>query len=108
MVAHWGMSDRVGPVYHEHKTEHPFLGQTLATEGGTSDATIHIIEEETRKILATALSGAEQILREHTAEIERLVGALLERETVEKDELVKMLGPGQAGAERVSNAIATA
>src|SRR5688572_11469993 len=48
MVAHFGMSDRVGPVFHEHKTEHPFLGQMLATEGGTSDATIHVIEQETR------------------------------------------------------------
>lgn len=27
MVAHFGMSERVGPVYHEHWTEHPFLGQ---------------------------------------------------------------------------------
>ena len=108
MVAHWGMSERVGPVYHEHKTEHPFLGQTLATEGGTSDATIHIIEDETRKILGAALSGAEQILREHRAEIERLVAALLERETVEKDELGKVLGPGQAGTERVPASIGSA
>src|SRR5690606_33089563 len=108
MVAHWGMSDRVGPVYHEHRTEHPFLGQQLATEGGTSDATVHIIEDETRRILNNALSGAEQILREHRAELERLVGALLERETVEKEELVRMLGPGQAGAERALASAANA
>lgn len=100
MVAHWGMSDRVGPVYHEHKTEHPFLGQTLATEGGTSDATVHIIEEETRRILTGALSGADELIRTRRAELEALVGALLERETVEKAELGELLGPGEAGAQR--------
>jgi cell division protease FtsH len=100
MVAHWGMSERVGPIYHEHRTEHPFLGQTLGTEGGTSDATVHIIEDETRRILATALSTAETILRERRAELEGLVAALLEHETVEKDELARLLGPGSAGSAR--------
>jgi cell division protease FtsH len=100
MVAHWGMSERVGPVYHEHKTEHPFLGQMLATEGGTSDATVHIIEDETRRILAGALSGAETLLRDRRAELERLVSALLDRETVEKEELQTLLGPGEAGTRR--------
>jgi cell division protease FtsH len=100
MVAHWGMSERVGPIYHEHRTEHPFLGQTLGTEGGTSDATIHIIEDETRRILAKALSTAETILRERRSELESLVGALLEHETVEKDELARLLGPGSAGSAR--------
>nr|PZN19914.1 MAG: cell division protein FtsH [Pseudomonadota bacterium] len=108
MVAHWGMSDRVGPVYHEHRTEHPFLGQQLATEGGTSDATVHIIEDETRRILNAALQGAEQILREHRPELDRLVSALLERETVEKEELERLLGPGQAGAERALASAANA
>ena len=33
MVAHYGMSERVGPVFHEQRVEHPFLGQRLATGG---------------------------------------------------------------------------
>jgi cell division protease FtsH len=98
MVAHWGMSERVGPVYHEHRTEHPFLGQTLATESGTSDATVHIIEDETRRILASALSRAEAMLSDKRPELERLVDALLEHETVEKGELSRLLGPGAAGS----------
>ncbi|MGH7294079.1 MAG: ATP-dependent zinc metalloprotease FtsH, partial [Polyangiaceae bacterium] len=43
MVAHYGMSETLGPVYHQHRTEQPFLGQTLAVEGATSDATVHTI-----------------------------------------------------------------
>ena len=93
MVAHFGMSDRVGPVFHEHKTEHPFLGQTLATEGGTSDATIHVIEEETRGMLNAAVEKAKRIVSEHRAELERLVEALVEKETIDREELRRLLGP---------------
>ncbi|HVZ35381.1 MAG TPA: ATP-dependent zinc metalloprotease FtsH, partial [Polyangiaceae bacterium] len=48
MVAHFGMSEKVGPVFHEHKVEHPFLGQRLATEGGASDETVRQMEDEVR------------------------------------------------------------
>jgi cell division protease FtsH len=106
MVAHWGMSERVGPVYHEHRTEHPFLGATLATESGTSDATVHIIEDETRRILGNALSLAEGLLAEKRAELDRLVSALLENETVEKPEIIRLVGPGAAGSARSPSASA--
>ncbi|HET9931003.1 MAG TPA: cell division protein FtsH, partial [Polyangiaceae bacterium] len=106
MVAHWGMSERVGPVYHEHRTEHPFLGATLATESGTSDATVHIIEDETRRILGGALNYAEGLLAEKRTELDLLVSALLDTETVEKDEIVRLLGPGSAGSAREGTATA--
>ena len=93
MVAHFGMSPRIGPVYHEHRTEHPFLGQMLATEGGTSDATVHLIEEETRKLLTEAVETAEALIRSRRKELDRLVEALIERETIEKKELYEILGP---------------
>jgi cell division protease FtsH len=93
MVAHFGMSDRVGPVYHEHKTEHPFLGQMLATEGGTSDATVHVIEQETRRMLAEAVEEAAELVSEKRGALERLVAKLMETETVERAELEELLGP---------------
>ncbi len=92
MVAHYGMSDRVGPVFHEHRTTHPFLGQQLAVEGSTSDATVHAIEEETRRLLTLALNATKGILAAHRAALDALVAALLERETIEHDEMPKYLG----------------
>jgi len=94
MVAHWGMSEKIGPVYHEHRSEHPFLGQVLATEGATSDATVHMIESETRVVLSEAREAAHKVLRDHREVLDRLVELLLERETLEKDELRRLLGPG--------------
>ncbi|HEY5959032.1 MAG TPA: ATP-dependent zinc metalloprotease FtsH, partial [Polyangiaceae bacterium] len=96
MVAHFGMSEAVGPVYHEHRTEHPFLGQTLATEGGTSDATVYAIEREARRILTEAVERARRRITEHKREFERLVAALLERETVDRSELALLLAPESA------------
>jgi cell division protease FtsH len=93
MVAHFGMSDRVGPVYHEHKTEHPFLGQMLATEGGTSDATVHVIEQETRRMLAEAVEEAAELVSDKRSLLEGLVARLMETETVDRAELEELLGP---------------
>jgi len=101
MVAHFGMSERIGPVFHEHRTEHPFLGQTLATEGGTSDATVRVIEEETRRILAEAVEGASRLITGHREALERLMSALLEQETVEGKQLTDLLGPSITLADAV-------
>jgi len=87
MVAHYGMSERFGPVHYEHDVEHPFLGQRIATDGGPSDATTHAIEDETRTVLAAALDEAHRLLEEHRADLDRLVEALLQEETVEGEEL---------------------
>ena len=59
MVAHYGMSERLGPVYYDHDAEHPFLGQRIGTASGTSAATITAIEEEARRILGRALDEAD-------------------------------------------------
>jgi cell division protease FtsH len=98
MVAHYGMSERVGPVFHEHRTSHPFLGQKLATEGTTSDATVHEIELETRRVLGDALAAAREILTAHRPALDKMIAALLEHETLEKDELSTYLNGGQASS----------
>jgi len=91
MVAHYGMSDRIGPVFHEQRVEHPFLGQKLATEGAVSDETAHAIEEEARRILARASDGARELIAHKRAALDRLAAALLERETLERAELERVL-----------------
>jgi len=92
MVAHFGMSERLGPVYYDHEAEHPFLGQRIANDGGTSSATTHVIEEEARRILGRALEEAGEMLRHRRPELDRLYAALLERESLERDELAAILG----------------
>ena len=96
MMAHYGMSERLGPVYYEHEAEHPFLGQRIGSESGTSSSTITVIEEEARRVLARALEEASAMLAQRRVELDRLVTALLEHETLERDELAVILGPTAA------------
>jgi cell division protease FtsH len=98
MVAHYGMSERVGPMFHEQRVEHPFLGQKLATETGLSDETTHLIEQEARRILSEAVDAARRLVNEKRAALERLVAALLEHETLERPDLERLLGATQAAA----------
>jgi cell division protease FtsH len=91
MVAHYGMSQALGPVYYEHETAHPFLGQKLAVEGGISDATVHAIDLEVREVLKHALGGATQLLVEHRQQLDELKAALLQRETLEREEIQAIL-----------------
>jgi cell division protease FtsH len=93
MVAHYGMSDALGPVHYDVHEEHPFLGQRIATDGGTSDATVHAIEDEARKLLARALASASTTIAAHRPKLDALVAALLEHETLEQDALADVLGP---------------
>jgi cell division protease FtsH len=91
MVGHYGMSERVGPVFHEHRTTQPFLGQQVALESATSDATIHAIEEETRRMLSDALVATRELLTAHRPALDDLVRELLAHETLEKNDLAKFL-----------------
>jgi cell division protease FtsH len=92
MVAQFGMSDKIGPVFFEHRVEHPFLGQRLATDSGISDLTVHAIEDETRKLLASAFEAAKTLIATHRTAFDDLVKLLLVQETVERADLEKTLG----------------
>ena len=96
MVAHYGMSPRLGPVYYDHDAEHAFLGQRIATDSGTSPVTISVIEEEARGILGHALTEATGILTAQRKQFDRLVASLLERESLEREDLAAIFEPSEA------------
>ncbi len=98
MVAHYGMSERVGPMFHEQRVEHPFLGQRLATETGLSDETAHLIEQEARRILSDAVDAAKRLVTEKRVTLERLIAALLEHESLESPELERVLEAASVAA----------
>jgi cell division protease FtsH len=96
MVAHFGMSEKLGPVFHEHKVEHPFLGASVSSDSATSQVTLHAIEEETRRILSAAQKHAETLIRDNRDALDRLVQGLLDKETLEAEELTVALGRPKA------------
>jgi len=86
------MSEALGPIYLEHQEEHAFLGQRIATDGGISDGSAHAIETEARRLLGEALVHATTTLEANRPALQRLIAALLARETLERNELVEVLG----------------
>ena len=104
MAAIYGMSDALGPVHLEHRSEHPFLGARIATDGGVSDASVHEIEREARRLVELARDDAQQIVASDRALLERLVETLLERETLERDELRAIFDPAPPSSrDRISD-----
>lgn len=81
-----------GPVFYEHGSEHPFLGHNLASESATSDATVHMIEQEARAVLVKTRQDAEQVVKARRPQLERLVGELLAHENIDKANLERILG----------------
>jgi cell division protease FtsH len=100
MVAHWGMSERIGPVaFHTDHTD-PFLGREITQEMRPySDHTARVIDEEITRILTESADLAHQTLTKHRDKLEALAMALLEREEIDDKELEELIGPPIAPAD---------
>lgn len=91
MVMQWGMGEELGPINYGEKEEQVFLGRELGKRTQVSEATSQKIDEEVHKIVSRAYAEAKEILTTHRDGVERLVAALIEKETLEKDEIVEVL-----------------
>lgn len=87
MVCDWGMSEVLGPVTFANKHEEVFLGREIAQPRDHSESTAQIIDAEIRKILIESYEKAENLLREKIDLLHKSAKILLERETLEGDEL---------------------
>jgi cell division protease FtsH len=93
MVTRWGMSDKLGTVELAPR-DNPYLGGsgTYARERPYSEETARAIDEEVSNIIDESHEEARRLLTEHREELEALAGALLERETLDEVEILKVTG----------------
>jgi len=94
MVTQFGMSAVIGPIAVGDREQEIFLGREVVQRREISDRTAQIVDEEVRNILTHAYSEAQRILAERRAALDRLAAALLERETLEREQ-VEMVIAGQ-------------
>ncbi len=87
MVSNWGMSDALGPLTFGKKEELVFLGKELAQQGTYSEETAKLIDGEMRKIVEAAYKTAYDLIKNNQEILKRLAEALLERESLEGDEI---------------------
>jgi cell division protease FtsH len=93
MVAHWGMSDRIGPVAYHISEDHPFLGKEIHEQRQFSEHTMQVIDEEVARILHGSADRAMQLLDEHRDKLDKIALTLVEREMLDEDEITELIGP---------------
>jgi cell division protease FtsH len=87
MVAQWGMSDKVGPINLGRAEEHPFLGRELAMPRRYSEDLAWLMDQEIRRLVLDAESQASSILESRRSTLEKLAEALIEKETLDRNEI---------------------
>ncbi|MCW2767457.1 MAG: rane protease FtsH catalytic subunit [Nocardioides sp.] len=93
MVTQYGMTERLGAIKLGEAAGEPFLGRDMGHERNYSEEVAAIIDEETKKFLATAHQEAFDILEENRDVLDALVLALLDRETLDKAEVAAVFEP---------------
>jgi cell division protease FtsH len=91
MVTEWGMSDLLGPRTFGNKQELVFLGREISEQRNYSEKVAEEIDEEVRRLIDHAYQTAKTLLTENKERLERLVKILLEEETIEGDDLNRIL-----------------
>lgn len=91
MVTRFGMSDRLGPVALGRQQGNMFLGRDIAAERDFSDKTASAIDEEVSNLVEQAYRRSKQVLTENKHVLDQLASLLIEKETVDSEELQELL-----------------
>ena len=91
MVTRFGMSDRLGPVALGRQQGNMFLGRDIAAERDFSEETAAAIDDEVRNLVDQAYRRARSVLLENRHVLDQLAAMLIERETVDAEELQELL-----------------
>jgi cell division protease FtsH len=91
MVTKYGMSEKLGTLAIGASRENPFLGRDYYEERNYSEDVAKAIDEEVHAIVDRCRSRAIEILTSHKAQLDAVVAALLERETLDREEFLAVM-----------------
>ncbi len=98
MVTQWGMSDALGPrAYGEH-SEMIFLGREISEHKDYSESKAELIDKEIDALIQGGLASATALLTQHRETLDRLAEYLVKHETIERDEVERIVGFPPANA----------
>jgi cell division protease FtsH len=112
MVTQYGMSKDLGPIQYGRGQQQVFLGRDFGDERNYSEEIAGKIDAEVREIIDTCYATARKILTANWHKVQRMVDVLLDKETIEADEVRAILNdeplPVQAAKPELPLAAATA
>ncbi|GFZ99547.1 ATP-dependent zinc metalloprotease FtsH [Paenibacillus marchantiophytorum] len=95
MIMEYGMSDKLGPMQFGSSQGQVFLGRDIGHEQNYSDAIAYEIDQEMQSFIRTCYDRARTMLTEHADQIHLVAKTLLEKETLDKDEIIALLEKGR-------------
>ncbi|HSW10204.1 MAG TPA: ATP-dependent zinc metalloprotease FtsH [Bacillota bacterium] len=95
MITEFGMSEALGPLTFGQKYDSPFLGRDMARDRDYSEEVAATIDREVRAVIHECYTRATELLQKHRDRLEQIADALLERETLEDQDLEDVLGKAE-------------
>jgi len=94
MVCEWGMSEKIGPLtFGEKEGGEVFLGRDMGHVKNYSESMAVEIDNEIRRIVKENYAITTKVLTENKDKLINLSEALLERETLESQEILRLVFP---------------
>jgi cell division protease FtsH len=91
MVTQFGMSERIGPLAVGDKEQEIFLGREFAQRREISERTAEAVDDEVKRLVDEAYAKAMEIVQENRELLDRIAVALLERETIDREDLDRLV-----------------
>jgi cell division protease FtsH len=86
-VSQWGLSDAIGPILVGDNEQEVFLGRELSSRRQVSERTAQQVDDEVARVINAAYQRATTTLTEHRALLDAIALALLERETLSREDI---------------------
>jgi cell division protease FtsH len=93
MVTQYGMTEKLGAIRLGEANSEPFLGRDLGHSRNYSEDVAAKVDQETKLLLATAHQEAFDILEDNRDVLDALVLALLDKETLDKEQTAAVFEP---------------
>lgn len=91
MVCEFGMSDKIGPLTFGGKQGAIFLGRDFSAHPDYSEEVAYEIDKEIKKLVDNAYNKAKDILNTHKNQLDTIAQNLIEKETLNKEEVEELL-----------------
>ena len=93
MVTEYGMTSKLGAVKYGSKDSEPFLGRDFGHQRDYSEDVAADIDAEVRQLIENAHDEAWEILVQYRDVLDQMVLELVEKETLDKEDLDRILAP---------------
>lgn len=98
MITRWGMSEKLGPMVFGEQQEQVFLGKNLGHERNYGDQVAELIDKEMHDIVTTAYADTLQLIKDNIDVLHAMAKALLEKETIDRNDIDNILKYGTVDA----------